>query len=157
MKEKKKPSTIRTIAGLALWLVVIVLIFRACNKPNTDPKAIARKNFDKEISAETALFGKFANDATGRWRRYIYWAPNNVADYAVDYYKAYFESDDEVHFAINKHFKTTTRITKVGNLLSVAIYEYEEGEENDVKRIPSGMKYAEYLVNIDTGESEQIE
>jgi hypothetical protein len=42
-------------------------------------------------------------------------------------------------------------------LLSVAIYEYEEGEENDVKRIPSGMKYAEYLVNIDTGESEQIE
>lgn len=152
MKEKKKPSTIRTIAGLALWLVVIVLIFRACNKPNI------KKQFDNAIASENTTFGKFSNDVTGNWRYYIYWSDNNVADRAVDYYKAYFNSDDEIHFAVNKRLKTTTMIKKLSDdMLDVSVYEYVDGEEFDAKRIPSGIKFGEYLINVKTGESEQIE
>ena len=97
------------------------------------------------------------NDVTGNWRIATIAENIEMQDYALDYYKEYFKSDDEIHAIVNFNYKTTTKISVMGNLLDVSVYEYVDKEEHDAKLLFSGMLLKEYHVNKDTGEIEEIQ
>lgn len=97
------------------------------------------------------------NDITGNWRiSTIASTEKNFEQHAINYYKKFFKSDDEVHFIVNFTYNTTTNITKYGNLIYVTTKEYVKGEEHDAQKLGSGMVLTNYVVNIDTGEIEKF-
>lgn len=99
----------------------------------------------------------YRNDVTGNWRLARIAEDIDIENYATEYYKSYFESDDEVHIIINFTRNTTTRINKMGNLLDVTIMDYVDGEEHDAKVACSGALLSEYHVNLDSGEISKIQ
>lgn len=97
------------------------------------------------------------NDVTGNWR-YITIAENtDFLEYALSYYATYFEDDNEIHAIVNFTNKTTTKISVLGNMLDVTIYEYVDGEEHDANLMYSGMIYSQYFIYLDNGDIEQIQ
>lgn len=96
------------------------------------------------------------NDVTGKWRLATTSNAADVTSYALNYYKAYFKSNDEIHGIVNKRNSTTCSLSVVGNLLSVVVHKYVEGEENDAKILFVGDVIAEYFIDIETGEIEKL-
>ena len=78
-------------------------------------------------------------------------------EYAADYYKQYFKSDNEVHAVVNFTLNTTACITCVGDTLNVRIYEHIKDEEQYAENLFTGTKYAEYNVDKNTGDVEKVE
>lgn len=87
------------------------------------------------------------NDTTGNWKKCsIVNKDIQIQDYALAYYKKYFNNDKEVHAIINFGNNTTTCIKKMGGLLFVDIYEYVNLEEYDANIMFSGKQLGEYIV-----------
>lgn len=99
----------------------------------------------------------YRNDVTGNWRLSRIAEDINIEEYALDYYKYYFQSDSEIHIIVNFTRNTTTRINVIGNLLDVSIMDYVDGEEHDAKLACSGTLLSEYHIDIETGEIEKIQ
>lgn len=97
------------------------------------------------------------NDATGNLRRSATSDSLVPADYALEYYKTMFSSDDEIHAIWNATLKTTTRITVSGNLLFADTLEYVEGEEHDAKILFSGTLLDSRVIDLETGDSQSQE
>lgn len=97
------------------------------------------------------------NDVTGKWRISVIAENINMEDYALDYYKEYFKSDDEIHGIVNFNYNTTTKISVLGNYIDVSVYEYLDGEEHDAKLLFGGMLLSESLIDKDTGEIQKIQ
>lgn len=115
------------------------------------------KQKDKDPLGFNVIFSKtYQNDATGNWRLAEIAENIRIEEYALDYYKNYFESDNEIHIVINFTLNTTTRIIVIGNLLDVATMEYVDKEEHDATLACSGMLLSEYYVSADTGDIEKI-
>lgn len=74
-----------------------------------------------------------------------------MQDYALDYYRTYFKSDDEIHGIVSFSYNTTTKVSVLGGKLDVEVHEYVEDEEHDAKMLFSGMTLARYTVNMETG------
>ena len=104
------------------------------------------------VSAIVLMFGGNNVFAQGK-----YGADSAECIKYLSYYKEYFKSDDEIHAIVNFNYKTTTKISVMGNLLDVSVYEYVDKEEHDAKLLFSGMLLKEYHVNKDTGEIEEIQ
>lgn len=100
---------------------------------------------------------KVPNDVTGNWRVATMAENVEVQDIALDYYKKYFSNDDEIHAIVNFNYKTTTKISVMGDLLDVSVYEYVDKEEHDANLLFSGMLLKEYHVNKETGAIEEIQ
>lgn len=103
------------------------------------------------------FYDSVVNDVTGRWRLALVSDGLDMEKYAVSYYQTYFESDAEIHFVVDFTRNTTTKITYVLGSLSVDVYDHADGEEHDAKVMPSGTKLASYLVDVATGEIEEVE
>lgn len=99
----------------------------------------------------------YRNDVTGNWRLAQIAESISIEEYALDYYKNYFKSDDEIHIVINYTLNTTTRISVLGNLLDVTTMEYIDKEEHDAKIACSGTLLSEYHIDMETGEIEKIQ
>ena len=97
------------------------------------------------------------DDITGNWRMTYVDTKETAEEYAIAYYKEYFKSDNEIHFLVNHHLKTTAVISNFGNQLDVRIYEYTLGEEYSADTIASGIKYGEWYVHLETGEIKQLD
>ncbi len=97
------------------------------------------------------------NDVTGNWRIALISENIQMQDYAVDYYKEYFEDDKEIHAIVNFNYNTTTKLSVVGDSIDVTVYEYVDKEEHDAKKLFGGKLLKEYFVNIKTGEIEEIQ
>ncbi len=110
------------------------------------------KDIESSISVQ-----KVRNDVTGKWRVAKIAENIDIEKYALSYYENYFESDDEIHAIVNFNFKTTTKITVMGEFLDVTIYEYVEKEEDDAKLLFSGMVLKEYCVYLDNGDIEELD
>ena len=103
-------------------------------------------------------FGSVRNDTTGNWRLSEYASSEPLEDFSVDYYKAYFEDDKEIHAVINMSTSVTGKISKLSDdLLDVTLFEYVSKEEHDADKLFSGMFLKEYFVTISTGEIEEIQ
>lgn len=100
---------------------------------------------------------KVHNDVTGNWRVTTMAENVEVQNIALDYYNKYFNNDDEIHAIVNFNYKTTTKISVMGDLLDVSVYEYVDKEEHDAKLLFSGMLLKEYHVNKETGAIEEIQ
>ena len=99
-----------------------------------------------------------ADDVTGRSRLLLYSSGEDILDHIVDYYQAFFADDSEVHVVVNLWLKTTTVITASGGggFLYVRVHEYVDKEEHSAKTLASGMSLKSYLVNLSTGEIEDM-
>ena len=75
----------------------------------------------------------------------------------MESYQAFFEDDSEVHCVVNLGLETTTIITASGDgSLFVKTHQYVDKEEHSAKNLGSGMLLKSYLVNVSTGEIEDI-
>lgn len=125
---------------------------------------------EKQINAETIKSGTYTiddiefwfsdsviNDITGSWRISSIASSKDITEYAVDYYNTFFSSDDEIHAIVNFSLNTTTSISvPYSGTLDVAVHEYVSGEEHDANALFGGMLLAEYFINLNTGETENI-
>jgi len=92
------------------------------------------------------------NDKTGDWRLAECSTSVPIEDFAVKYYKTYFESDDEVHAIINFGTNKTYKLTVLdGETLQVDTYDYVDGEEHDANILFSGYYYDPRWFDIKTG------
>lgn len=82
--------------------------------------------------------GGFNDDVTGNWRLSTVVTSKSIKDYAFDYYKAYFNNDNEIHWIINYADNTTSRINCMDGYLFVSTYSHVDGEENSAKEIGGG-------------------
>lgn len=99
------------------------------------------------------------DDVTGNWRMVTIYSSATPEEYAADYFKAYFETEEstEVHTIINLGLKTTTSIRRLaGNILDITVHEYVDGEETSAKTLGKGMILQEYSLNTETGETENL-
>ena len=94
---------------------------------------------------------------TGNWRIATIAENIEMQNVALDYYNTYFEGDEEIHAIVNFNYNTTTKISVMGNLLDVTVYEYVDKEEHDAKLLFSGNLLKEYHVNMDNGEIEEVQ
>jgi hypothetical protein len=128
---------------------------------NADIKAETNGDAEKEALKDKenlVWFGDVQNDVTGKWRLSEYASSDTQETFAVEYYNAFFESDDEIHAVINFTNNTTGKISKImDDTLDVTIQEYVDGEEHDANELFSGMLLKEYWVTISTGEIEVIQ
>lgn len=103
-------------------------------------------------------FGSVRNDTTGKWRLSEYASGDSQESFAADYYKAFFENNDEIHAVINMSLRTTARLQMINkNTIDVTIMEYVEDEEHDANVLFGGTLLKEYWVYLDTGNIEQIQ
>ena len=136
--------------ALTVFIVLITLLAAACGSSGS-------KNGDHTIDGVTFSFkDSVRNDKTGKLRISLISDGATADKYALDYYKEMFEADDEIHAIVNFQLKTTTRISVMDGSLDVSTLEYVDGEEHDANQLFSGMLLAEYLINIESGEVEQI-
>jgi len=154
------------------WVIVVVILAAIFGNKGTkdgvedgakDAINSTEQQSDKTQDESTAkddisfVVTNVPNDVTGNWRIATIAENIEMQDYALDYYKEHFKSDDEIHAIVNFNYKTTTKISVMGNLLDVSVYEYVDKEEHDAKLLFSGMLLKEYHVNKDTGEIEEIQ
>ena len=120
----------------------------SASEASVDKKEL-REAFDKSFDdGVTIFYNSVRNDVTGKWRSYICATPNNITDFAVDYYNAYFEDDSEIHFVVNFQLGTTTRISKIGNMLDLTVHEYTDGEEHDAKALAGGTVLSQTQITL---------
>lgn len=99
---------------------------------------------------------KVRRDNTGNWRVSCIAENIDMSQYALDYYNQYFTDDSEIHFIVNFNYNTTTKIMVSGGQLDVTVQDYVDKEEHDANVLGSGTVLAEYLVDKESGEIEQI-
>lgn len=110
------------------------------------------------VSGVDVTFASSINgDVTGNWRLARVATDKETQDYALDYYKAFFKSDDEIHWIVNFSNNTTASIKCMGDFLFVDIFDYVKGEELSAKDIGSGTLLSEYQITISTGDIEKIQ
>lgn len=174
MKNKTNKNNVKKTIFKKWWFWVIIVVILIAIFGNTETQKGIKEGVEETTSSAkqqptdqkekatpiddiSFTVTNVRNDVTGNWR--IAKIAENIAmqDYALDYYKKYFKSDDEIHAIVNFNYNTTTKISVMGNLLDVTVYEYVDKEEHDAKLLFSGMLLKEYHVNIDTGEIQEIQ
>lgn len=114
------------------------------------PEAISALPFNVTFS------DSFRNDTTGKWRKALIATSETIDKYAVDYYREYFKSEDEVHIIYNFTLNTVNSLTVQAGTLFVNVTEYVDGEEHDAKKACGGLSLGMYHINIETGKTEYI-
>lgn len=113
--------------------------------------------FKEKIGGSGLTFYKSVpNDVTGNWRVAVIYTDADMVENALDYYNAYFGSDDEIHFVCNLGLKTTTSIKVLAGQLFVDVFEYVDGEEHDAKTLPGGDLLKSYTVDMTTGDATEL-
>lgn len=168
-KEKKEESAVKKAFYKKWWFWVIIIVVLACifgsggkdkdavqtasvNESSVTETSEDSKQTDSEKEGIDFVVSDVRNDVTGKWRKSLIAENVEPKDYALDYYKQYFKSDDEIHAIVNFNYNTTTKLSVMDNLLDVTIYEYVDKEEHDAKLLFSGMVLDEYFIDIDSGE-----
>lgn len=153
-EDNSKP---KKMALISLGCFILFLGITALNTKK-DNKAKLRKDFNKSLGDTRPTWRKnVINDTTGNWRELIVYSSKSIdKDLAVSYSNAYFESDQEVHIIVNLYLKTTTVINKHDNILFVRCHEYQDKEEHDAKKLAGGIVLGEFMINLDTGETEKL-
>lgn len=108
-------------------------------------------------SIEFDYCGVVKNDVTKNWRYSKVYTDFDALDYALYYYKRYFQSDNEIHAIINYSNNTTIRIQKTLEMLDVSVLSHIEEEEKDAKKLFCGDLIQDYLISIESGELVNIE
>lgn len=138
---------------IALLIIALSLsTFAACGSNSDEVKS------DNPLLEDVMFSDEFRNDKTGKWRKALISVSEPAEEYAVDYYKDYFKSDDEIHFIYNFQLNTVNVLRKTGSeTLTLSVHDYVSGEEHDAAKAAGGELLGEYSINLKTGESEKIQ
>lgn len=163
---KKKNITLGTLSLILLFGIT------ACTSSNTKTTTstteattmvtteatteLAEEIPDNLLGFDLTFYDSYPNDTSEKWRLAVIAEDIDIQTYALEYYKNYFKSDDEIHIIINEKLNTTTKILIWQNMLDVTITKYVDKEEQDATIAGSGELIAEYHVNIGTGEITKI-
>ena len=134
---------------------------------NTDPEANENTGKSQEqdndskypdsINGIDIMFDESVlNDVTGRWRLARVTTFTSTEEYALDYYKAFFKDDDEIHVIVNYTLNTTTTLTVFGDIIFCTILEHIDKEEHDASTLACGMVLASYGINKETSAIEEL-
>lgn len=121
-------------------------------EPENNDKTIKSGSYTLPCGMNIQFFDSVRNDVTGNWRRAATSDSYVPADYALEYYREMFSSDDEIHSIWNATLGTNTRISVVAGMLNVDTLEYVDGEEHDANIMFSGTLLDSRLIDIETGE-----
>ncbi len=165
MKNMKKKLFCKKLSAFAI--AVLMLTTTACSNSKVNENMHEQESTSNEMiedfvesSSKFDNIGfypmKIKNDSTGNWRVSTIAESIDIQDYALDYYKKYFENDNQIHAIVNFNYNITAKISVVGNLLDVTIHEYVAKEEHDARLLFSGTVLKEYHVNMETGKVEEI-
>ena len=165
MKDKsKKPIYKRSLFLLTIVSALLMLMVGCGVKEGIEDgvndtlnSTQSETQSDSELDNINFYPKKPKNDSTGNWRVSTIAENIDIQEYALDYYKKYFENDNQIHAIVNFNYNTTAKISVVGNLLDVTIHEYVAKEEHDANLLFSGAVLKEYHVNMETGEVEEIQ
>lgn len=114
----------------------------------TDAGSIANNKIDGVF---VDYRGDFSDDVTGNWRLSTVLTEKSIDEYAFDYYKSYFNSDDEIHWIVNYSDNTTSCINCINGYLSITEYSHVDGEESSAKKIGSGSHISDFLISAEDG------
>ena len=153
-KNKNNKTSTTTSTEVVTELTTEEVTEEASEEDIADDKSVLQDRLKDDMSL--VWFGDVRNDATGNWRYSMYSESDSQETFALEYYKAFFESDDEIHAVINTTNKTTAKISVVGTKLDVTIHEYLEDEEHDANKLFGGDVLKQYLVSIDDGSVEDV-
>jgi len=164
-KEKKRKTKIILSVVFVIWFIFLRGVAGGDTQEPTNAGQIAtqerqtdeQESVDSEFDKINFTVMNVRNDVTGNWRIATIAESIELQNYAIDYYNKYFKSDEEIHAIVNFTYNTTTKITVVGNLLDVTVYEYVDKGEHDAKLLFSGMLLKEYHVNRNSGAIEEIQ
>ena len=164
-QKKKRRGCLMPII-IAVVLFIVVFIFIPAPAPGdvgtttgiNDTQTEKRDALKKVLGGSSLFYDNVRNDVTGRWRELVFSSSENIVDHAVEYYDAYFFSDDEIHFAVNLGLKTTAVMNVfMDGIMFIDVHEYVDGEEHDAKALAGGDLLKQYMVNLETGEIEDFD
>jgi hypothetical protein len=112
---------------------------------------------DSVDDVEVSFTDSVNQDTTGNWRLARVYTTKDTLEYALDYYNAFFKSDDEIHIIINYDLNTTTTIHCMVGQLFVYVRESVEDEEHSAKTLGKGQLLGEYMIDIETGVIERLD
>lgn len=104
------------------------------------------------LDVDVTFSSTFKNDTTGKWRKALVSTSEDIQEYALDYYREYFKSDDEVHVIYNFSLNTVNCLTVNGDTLFISITDYVKGEEHDAKSACGGTHLGDLQISIESGE-----
>ena len=130
-KEKKAKDTVKKPFYKKWWFWVIIVVVLAGTIGNGEGKdrekdAVQTANVNESSATDTSedsnqtdsekagidfVVSDVRNDVTGKWRKSLIAENIEPKDYALDYYKQYFKSDDEIHAIVNFNYNTTTKLS----------------------------------------------
>ena len=142
------------------WGIIVIILLTGLPTKSSKAESVehdaveaAREAFEEKVKDDHVYFSKNVwNDKTGRWRKTQYASMVPIHDAAVEYYRAYFGDDNEIHAVINYTLNTTAKITSQGDYIQIETYERVDKEEYDVKTLFSGMYIGSSTINKATGE-----
>jgi hypothetical protein len=108
MSGGEKMSNTQKIFIPILIIVLSLSVFTACGNNSEKVKS------DNPLLEDITFYDEFRNDKTGKWRKALIVVAEPAEKYAVDYYKDYFKSDDEIHFIYNFQLNTVNVLKKAG-------------------------------------------
>lgn len=125
--------------------------------PQPRENSIGTSNQDIDSIEANFTVSAIKNDTTGNWRISAIAENVNMQEYALSYYQKYFTDDKEIHGIVNFNSNTTTKISVMGDMLDVTVYEYVDGEEHDADKLFGGMLLKQYFVYLDNGDIEEVQ
>lgn len=112
---------------------------------------------DKNINDTNLHFrGKVINDKTDNWRYAVISENINIIEYALSYYKEYYE-DGQTHGIINYSQNVTASLNVYNDIIYLSLLEHIEYEEFDAVELFSGDLLAEYMIYTDNGDIKKIQ
>lgn len=161
-KKKKGCLFYLLLLSVILSIIIIVGIIPSSKDKKTEQNIAHRENMygisDKNIDdiEKKLSITDVENDVTGKWKLARIADNINIEEYALSYYNKYFKSDDIVHAIVNFNYRTTTKISVIGNKLDVEVHEYMDKEEHDAKKLFGGMVYEHFQIYMDNGDIEKL-
>lgn len=162
--KKKKGCIFYFLLVIAVMLFIIVIVGTMPSSKNkkTEKNIAHRENMyglsDKDIDDvdKKLSITNVENDVTGKWKLARIADDINIEEYALSYYNKYFEDGDIVHAIVNFNYRTTTKLSVIGDKLDVEVHEYVDKEEHDAKKLFSGMVYEHFQIYTDNGDIEKL-
>ena len=116
-------------------------------------RKIGENDGSAELSEKLQIcfYPSVPNDKTGRWRLATTSTTTPIVSYALNYYKDYFKSDDEIHGIVNKELDQTYSLSIVAGQLYVVTHKYIEGEEKDASLLFGGDVISQIYIDPATG------
>lgn len=148
-EQKRARGTCECCCSIILFIIAVSFLLNINSFIHTEKNDL-QNELEQKYGLSSA--GSIRHDKTGKWKLNRYASSTSPEEFIIDYYKAFFNSDDEVHWIINYTFNTTTCVHCNNGILKIDIYERVPDEEFDASTIGSGMLYATYYADTNTGE-----